>query len=120
MRARYKFSQCVCYQVPDRAKAVEFYHNVLGLTVVRETTDNVELDADPIRLFVDQGPSLGPIMEIVVDNLETARVELLSLGCTEIRWDGLGRPCYLRDPFGICFNVWEDPKVFGPAEGERK
>mgnify|MGYP003428867924 FL=1 len=112
MRARYKPSGCVAYQVPDRRKAVEFYSRVFGYEMVAETTDNIELNASPIRLFIDQGPTLGPIMEIVVDNLETARVELLAHGCTEIRWEGRGKPCYLRDPFGICFNVWEDSKAF--------
>ena len=112
MRARYKPSCCVAYQVPDHRKAVEFYSRVFGFPVVCETTENVELNASPVRLFIDQGPLLGPIMEIVVDNLETARVELLAHGCTEVRWDGPGKPCYLLDPFGICFNVWEDSKAF--------
>ena len=112
MRARYKSSNCVCYQVTDRNKAVAFYRDVFGYKLVEETEQNTELAAPPIRLFIDQGPPLGPIMELVVDDLETARVELLAHGCTEVRWDGRGKPCYLRDPFGICFNVWEDPSAF--------
>ncbi len=112
MRARYKTSRCVCYQVTDKARAVEFYQQVFGYKLVEVSDQNTELDASPIRLFIDQGPPLGPIMEVVVDNLETARIELLAHGCTEVRWDGRGKPCYLRDPFGICFNVWEDPVAF--------
>ncbi len=112
MRARYKSSSCVCYQVPDRKRAVEFYSQIFGYPVVEVTEQNTELNASPIRLFIDQGPQLGPIMEIVVDDLETARIELLAHGCTEVRWGGRGNPCYLRDPFGICFNVWEDRSAF--------
>lgn len=112
MRAQYKPSNCVAYQVTDRNQAVAFYRDVFGYKLVEESGQNIELDASPIRLFIDQGPPLGPIMEIVVDDLETARVELLAHGCTEVRWDGRGKPCYLRDPFGICFNVWEDPTAF--------
>lgn len=112
MRARYKPSCCVCYQVMDRGKAVAFYQEVFGYTLVEATGQNTELKASPIRLFIDQGAPMGPIMEVVVDDLETARIELLAHGCTEVRWEGRGKPCYLRDPFGICFNVWEDPAAF--------
>jgi hypothetical protein len=47
-----------------------------------------------------------------VPDLEEAKQELLATGCTVMRWDGLGKSCYMRDPFGFTFNVFEDKGAF--------
>ena len=112
MTVKYKYSRCVNFQVPDRDKAVRLYHDLMGLNIVSTDERFVELDASPIRMFVEQGPFLAPIMEIIVNSLEAARDELVKHGCTVVRWEGAGKPCYLRDPFGVHFNLWEDPKEF--------
>ena len=28
--------------------------------------------------------------------------------CEIVRWEGKGMNCYVRDPFGMVFNVWEE------------
>jgi hypothetical protein len=47
-------------------------------------------------------------MEIVVDNLEEAKQHLLDNGFAIVRWEGKGKDCYVKDPFGMIFNVWEE------------
>jgi catechol 2,3-dioxygenase-like lactoylglutathione lyase family enzyme len=108
----FKFSRCLCLQTPDVDRAVAFYHRVMGLEVTYRDGNNAELEAGSYRLFIDQGPCLGPIMEFLVPNVEVAKEELLQVGCEVVRWEGAGGCCYLRDPFGFVFNVYEEPGSF--------
>jgi len=42
-----------------------------------------------------------------VADLDKARNELMEKGCMVVTWEGKGNPCYMRDPFGFVFNLWE-------------
>ncbi len=108
----YKFGRCVCLQLPDPNQAVEFYKNVMGLEVVGQEGKAIELQAGHLRLFFDQGASMGPILEVLVPNVEKAKEELLQAGCEVVRWEGKGGCCYMRDPFGFVFNLYEEPEAF--------
>ena len=46
-------------------------------------------------------------MELFVDDLEAAKRFLTDNGCKIIRWEGLGKDCYIEDPFGLRFNIWQ-------------
>lgn len=108
----FKFSRCVCLQTPDMDKAVEFYSKILGLKIVHREEGTVEMKAEPFKIFLDKGEFLGPIMEFLVPDVENARKELLEAGCQIVRWEGKGGCCYVRDPFGFVFNVYEEPDAF--------
>lgn len=108
----FKFSNCLALQVPDLDRAVAFYHRVMGLEITFHEKDGAELHAGPYRLFLDPGAHLGPIMEFLVPDVEIAKGELLEVGCEVVRWEGAGGACYLRDPFGFLFNLYEDPQAF--------
>ncbi len=108
----FKFSRCLAFQTPDTEGALQFYRDVMGLEPVECAANIIELKAGQFRFFLDKGPTMGPIMEYVVENLDAAKEELLRNGCQVIRWDGKGKPCYMRDPFGILFNVFEETPTF--------
>jgi catechol 2,3-dioxygenase-like lactoylglutathione lyase family enzyme len=108
----FKFSNCIALQVSDLDRAVGFYHRVLGLDVTFHEKDSAELHAGAYRLFFDQGTRLGPVMEFLVPDVEKAKEELLEVGCEAVRWEGAGGSCYMRDPFGFVFNLYEDPAAF--------
>jgi catechol 2,3-dioxygenase-like lactoylglutathione lyase family enzyme len=105
----YKVSRCIAFQIPNRQKAIDFYTEVLGLKLKNEQGDMPEIDTGHIRLFLDEGEPMPPIMELIVPNIEAARQELMENGCEVIRWEGKGKPCYIKDPFGFLFNVYEEP-----------
>jgi hypothetical protein len=44
----------------------------------------------------------------LVEDLDAAREELVKHGCEVIRWLDKGQDCYVRDPFGVIYNLWED------------
>jgi len=104
----YKFSRCFCLQIPNVEEAIEFYRTTMGLKLVRRDSEVIELGAGEFRFFLDQGTPLGPIMEYIVPDLQAAKEELLTKGCQVVSWGGKGKPCYLRDPFGMVFNVFEE------------
>jgi predicted enzyme related to lactoylglutathione lyase len=47
-------------------------------------------------------------MELFVDDLAEARKRLEANGCKVLRWRGKGQDCYIQDPFGVIFNIWEE------------
>jgi len=109
----YKFSKCICLQTPDYEKALEFYHKVIGLEMSGSIEGSAELKAGENRLFIDnEKTALGPILEFLVPDVEAARRELLEKGCKVIVWEGQGGCCYMRDPFGFVFNLFQEPEAF--------
>jgi len=109
----YKFSRCISIQTDDLKRAAEFYKGVLGFEVKDEPDDHcIELDGEQNRLFLEDDKLGGVVMELIVPDLETARIELLKAGCSLISWNGKGKDNYVRDPFGFVFNIWEGPEAF--------
>ncbi len=107
---KYTVSRCFALQTPRASEAFAFYREVIGLEVNSQNDDMPELALGENRLFFDTCPEpLGPIFELVVDDIEAARDELIGKGCTVLRWEGVGKTCYIRDPFGFVFNLWQEP-----------
>jgi len=91
------------------SEAVTFYTDVLGFQDRSNSPDLADLDASPLNLFVIEDPdTCGPVMELFVDDLEQARETLVANGCKVLRWRGKGQDCYVKDPFGVIFNIWEE------------
>lgn len=108
----FKLSRCINLRHPDREKLVEFYKDVLGFEVAGKVVDAYELKTEPIRFFVDQAKSRELVLELLVPDLEAARDELVAAGCQVVVWGGKGKDCYIRDPFGTTYNLWEDRDAF--------
>lgn len=90
------------------SEAVNFYTNVLGFQNRSNDPELGDLDANPINLFVLEDEEFrGPVLELFVDDLEKAREILENNGCKVLRWRGKGQDCYIQDPFGVIFNIWE-------------
>jgi catechol 2,3-dioxygenase-like lactoylglutathione lyase family enzyme len=105
----FRMSPNVSVRTRRVSDAVDFYTKVLGFKNRSEDPGSVDLDASPLNLFVDQDQALsGPVMELLVDDLDQAREVLVANGCEIVRWRGKGQDCYVRDPFGMIFNIWEE------------
>lgn len=107
---KYRMSKNIGFQVKDVEKAKHFYESILGLKEPAQSdADEIEFRTNSNSIFLIPGnENLGPVMEVVVSNLEIAKKHLVENGCEIVRWKGKGRDCYVRDPFGMVFNVWED------------
>ena len=91
------------------AAAVDFYGSILGFHTRSTEPGAAEFDAYPITIFVDDDAEFsGPILELFVDDVDEARKYLVKHGCKVVRWRGKGQDCYVKDPFGVIYNLWED------------
>ncbi len=110
---KYKFSGHVNFPTTQWREATEFYKDVLGLQESSGQPGFSHFLSGNSHIYFDSDTSVpGPIFEFLVPDLEEAKKELLAAGCIAMRWDGLGKSCYLRDPFGFTFNVFEDKSAF--------
>ncbi len=99
------FGKDILIQAPDPRNAATFYVEHLGFEITGETPNMISLHGANINLFIEQGPALGPVLEVTVDNVEEAKVRLVKQGC-EIIKDEPGFPrCYVKDPFGLIYNL---------------
>jgi predicted enzyme related to lactoylglutathione lyase len=107
---KYKFSENIGFQVQNVEKAKQFYETVLGLTQPEQSFANEEeFRTKYNNIFLIPGvENLGPVMELIVDDLEEAKQHLVANGCEIVRWYGKSKDCYVKDPFGMIFNVWEE------------
>jgi predicted enzyme related to lactoylglutathione lyase len=107
---KFRMSPNVAVRTQEQfSAAVDFYSKVLGFQIRSNNSDLAELDASPINLLILEDDEIrGPVMELFVDDLEEARQILEANGCKILRWRGKGQDCYIQDPFGVKFNVWEE------------
>lgn len=99
------FGTDILIQAPDPRNAAFFYVQQLGFEITDETPDLISLHGEHINLFIERGPALGPVLEVTVDGVEEAKLRLVKNGC-EIIKDEPGFPrCYVKDPFGLIYNL---------------
>jgi predicted enzyme related to lactoylglutathione lyase len=103
----YRVSDNINIETPNLEEAVQFYTEVFGLRIAEMGNDWAKFDTGKFNFYVSRGRTLGPIMEFQVQDLEKAKEAMLERGCVVIRWEGKGKPCYMQDPFGFVFNLWE-------------
>lgn len=100
-------SRDILLQTPDIEAAAKFYERQLGLTVFMHEPDMIGLEAGDLRLYLDRAPALGPVLEFFVPDLEAAKGSLTAAGATVEAEDPAVPRCYIRDPFGLIFNIAE-------------
>lgn len=86
-------------------EARSFYQTILGLSPTYVNENIVGFEAGGIRLYVEKGRYHGPVFEFLVPNVEVAKERLLAAGCILQEEDASIPRCYLRDPFGLVFNI---------------
>jgi catechol 2,3-dioxygenase-like lactoylglutathione lyase family enzyme len=86
-------------------KARHFYGSILGLRVTQEGDSLVAYDTGAFRLHIEKGSAHGPVFEFLVPEVEPAKRVLLLAGCSVVEEDASVPRCYLRDPYGMVFNL---------------
>jgi uncharacterized protein YndB with AHSA1/START domain/predicted enzyme related to lactoylglutathione lyase len=101
----FRSARDVIVRTPDWERAIEFYRSVLGLTVTQRGEQLVGFETGAFCLYVERGREHGPVFEFLVPDVQAARARLLAAGCTLLEEDASLPRCYIRDPFGLVFNV---------------
>jgi len=100
-----KFGTDILIQAPDPKVAAAFYVDVLGFEISDETPQMISLHGPHINLFIEAGPTLGPVLEVAVDDLEAAKARLLMSGGEIVKDEPEFPRCYVKDPFGLIYNL---------------
>jgi predicted enzyme related to lactoylglutathione lyase len=91
------------------AEAVKFYGTVLALPVTHQSETLVGFETGSFCLYIEKGKPHGPVFEFLVPDVQAAKQRLMAAGCVVEEEDASVPRCYLRDPFGMVFNVGHDP-----------
>jgi hypothetical protein len=99
-----RFGADILIQAPDPKEAALFYVHHLGFTITDNNPKMIGLRGKHINLFIEPGPSLGPVLEVTVDNVVDAKQRLVEEGCEVVKNEPDFPRCYVKDPFGLIYN----------------
>jgi len=100
-----KFGTDILIQWPDPREAARFYVEQLGFTIDSESPNMIGFHGKHISLFIERGPALGPVLDVSVGNVDEAKARLVKNGCTVLKDEPHVPRCYVRDPFGLIYNL---------------
>ena len=99
------FGTDILIQSPDPKSAALFYVEQLGFAITDETPDMISIHGPNINMFIERGPSLGPIFEVMVGDVDVASRRLAQNGCMIVKHEPQVPRTYVRDPFGLIYNL---------------
>ncbi len=99
------FGTDILIQAPDPKAAASFYVNQLGFQITGEMSQMISVHGDNINLFIEKGPALAAVLEVTVPDVEEAKRRLVQSGCEIIKDEPQFPRCYVRDPFGLIYNL---------------
>ena len=100
-----KFGKDILIQAPDPKAAARFYVEQLGFTLDDGDPNMLGLHGPSINLFIEPGPTLGPVLEVTVEDLAEAKARLVRNGCVIVKDEPHVPRTYVRDPFGLIYNL---------------
>jgi catechol 2,3-dioxygenase-like lactoylglutathione lyase family enzyme len=100
-----KSNRDVIIRTADLASAKAFYHDALGFPVTIDTEHLVGFDTGAFTLYVEPGDDLPAVFEFDVDDVAAAKERLTAAGCEIVEEDPYLPRCYLRDRYGLVFNI---------------
>lgn len=98
-------SRDVIIRTPNLEQATTFYRSVLGLPVASQSPTMLGFETGSFRLYVEEGLEHGPVFDFLVSDVQAAKRALLEAGCTVLEEDPSVPRCYVRDPYGLVFNL---------------
>jgi catechol 2,3-dioxygenase-like lactoylglutathione lyase family enzyme len=99
------FGADILIQAPDPRKAALFYVEHLGFEITDDNPKMIGLHGRHINLFIEPGPTLGPVLEVTVDSVEKAKARLVKSGCEIVKDEPDFPRCYVKDPYGLIYNL---------------
>ena len=105
MSNTFKASRDVIARTEKWSEALKFYGSVLGLPITHRSETIVGFETGSFCLYVEQGKEHGPVFDFLVPNIQAAKQQLVAAGCTIIEENPAVPRCYIRDPFGLVFNI---------------
>ena len=105
MSNTFKASRDIIIRTEKWSEALKFYGSVLGLPIVDRTKTIVGFETGSFCLYVEQGKEHGPVFDFLVPDIQAAKRQLVAAGCTVIEENPAIPRCYIKDPYGVVFNI---------------
>jgi catechol 2,3-dioxygenase-like lactoylglutathione lyase family enzyme len=86
-------------------EAVRFYDTTLGFKVIYRCDSIVGFDTRALILYVEKGAEHGPVFDFLTYGVQAAKKRLVAAGCSIVEENPRLPRCYLKDPFGLVFNL---------------
>jgi catechol 2,3-dioxygenase-like lactoylglutathione lyase family enzyme len=102
-----KTGRDVICRARDLGAVKAYYGGELGFPIVLDTDSIVGFDTGAVTLYYERGEPGSPVFEFFVDDLGAAKNRLTSAGCEIVEEDAALPRLYLRDRFGLVFNITE-------------
>jgi predicted enzyme related to lactoylglutathione lyase len=110
MSNTFKASRDIIVRTERWSEALTFYGSVLGLPITHRSETIVGFETGSFCLYVEKGSEHGPVFDFLVPNSQAAKQQLVAAGCTIIEENPAVPRCYIRDPFGLVFNIEQTGK----------
>jgi catechol 2,3-dioxygenase-like lactoylglutathione lyase family enzyme len=95
----------VIFRTADLGAARAYYHGVLGFPIVVDSERMMGFDTGAFTVYFEPGDENGAVFEFQVDDVAKAKAEMLARGCSLVEENPAVPRCYLRDRFGLVFNL---------------
>ena len=105
MAQAFESTREVILRTENWSEATRFYGSVLGLPIAYEAEAMVGFETGAFRLYVEKGKPHAPVFEFLVPDVQGAKRRLTEAGCAIVEEDASLPRCYMRDPFGLVFNL---------------
>ena len=105
----FRSSNEIAVHVSSLERAEHFYGEILGFRLVAKTGRQLEFDTGKLRLYVnlDSRPLASFVPSFNVTDREAALEYLEGAGCKPLHITSQPGLCYIRDPFGLLFDIVE-------------
>ena len=105
MKSAFRSSRDIIIRTEDWAQAKAFYGSVLGFPVTSDNATMAGFETGSLCLYVEKGRDHGPVFDFLVADVQAAKHKLIAAGCTLVEEDASVPRCYVRDPYGVVFNI---------------
>jgi predicted enzyme related to lactoylglutathione lyase len=109
MSNTFKTSRDIIIRTENWSEALKFYGSVLGLPITDRSETIVGFETGSFCLYVERGKDHGPVFDFLVSDIQAAKEQLVAAGCTVIEENPKIPRCYVRDSYGMIFNVGQSP-----------
>jgi len=100
-----KSSRDIILRTERWTEAVRFYETALGFKVIYRSDSLMGFDTGALVLYVEKGSEHGPVFDFLTSDVQAAKKRFIAAGCSVVEEDPSLPRCYLKDPFGLVFNL---------------
>ena len=94
--------------VNNIGEAEDYYSSLFGFKLVSRENEKISFkNGDQFFYIIKSKNESGAIIEFEVEDIEKVKLLLQKNGIKILKSDGKGGDCFIKDRYGMIFNLWE-------------